>query len=375
MKFSCSSKSFKNVLFMVEKAIPKQSTLPVLQNLFLSLKDGKLLVRGNDLEMGIETTLSVDSEDSMGSVLVKSKTLTDVVSKLQSDSINFFVDEKHTLHVNTSDVQFKLLGLPISDYPAFPSLDKGKHIQLPVSVLRELIKLTLFSVSFDDTKKFLNGVLLSYENSSLTCISTDGFRLSLKSVNLGVDLDPFSVIVPYKAINEVLRILSIFEENKIVSIAVSDSQISFSCDSFLLISRLVQGQFPDFNKVIPDSFEHSIKISRRQFLQSCERANIIASSSNDTVKICYHDAVIDLKAQASNLGDFFETLPIVLSKGGKPLNISFNIKLIMDFLRVVEDDDFYLCFNNEVSPCRFTISSDPNYTYIVMPIRTRDFNG
>ncbi|MEK9657593.1 MAG: DNA polymerase III subunit beta [bacterium] len=374
MKFSCERKKFKDVCAMVEKAIPKQSSLPVLQNLYLSLNQGSLIVRGNDLEMGIENHITVKQSETDGAILVKAKTLNEIISKVQSDHLELSVNEKNSLNIKTEGIEFNLLGENIAEYPAFPNVESGQKLTLKVSELLDLIKFTIFSVSYDDTKKFFNGVLIECKDNSVSFISTDGYRLAVKTLHYNQDIAHISKIIPFKAINEVFRLLQSFDPNKTVEISFSETQISFTCEQFLLISRLIQGQFPDIDKVIPSEFEHKVKVSRRQLLSSCERASIIASASNDIIKFSYATNSITIVAQASALGDFKEVLEANSLEGAGELTITFNVKLILDYLRVMEDDDLVINFNNAVSPCKFDRPSDENYTYIVMPIRAREFN-
>ena len=374
MKFSCQTKSLKKALNQIEKVIPKQSTLAVLQNLFLSLKNNELTLRGNDLELGIENKISVqDGQD--GDVLIQAKTLSDIMSRLQSESIDVTIDEQFTLALKAGDVNFKLLGLDAESYPAFPEIIQEQVFSINVGDLLEMIKQTIVAVSFDETKKFFNGILISMEENNLNFTATDGFRLALKSLTLPGD-DTYHIkelIIPYKAVSEVARLLSSYDHQKIVNVALSQTQISFSCDDLLIISRLITGKFPDTKNVIPSSFSHQIKIPRLAFLQSCERASIIAASANDIFKITFKDSNLAIEAKAASLGDFKEVKDVTVINGSDEVSISFNIKLVIDFLRTVEHEEVVLSFNNAVSPCQFSIENDQEYTYIVMPIRTHSF--
>ena len=375
MKFSCQTKSLKKALNQIEKVIPKQSTLAVLQNLFLSLKNNELTLRGNDLELGIENKISVqDGED--GDVLIQAKTLSDIMSRLQSESIDVTIDEQFTLALNAGDVNFKLLGLDAESYPAFPEIIQEQVFSINVGDLLEMIKQTIVAVSFDETKKFFNGILISMEENNLNFTATDGFRLALKSLTLPGD-DTYHIkelIIPYKAVSEVSRLLYSYDHQKIVKVTLSQTQISFSCEDLLIISRLITGKFPDTKNVIPSSFSHEIKIPRLAFLQSCERASIIAASANDIFKITFKESnFLAIEAKAASLGDFKEVKNVDVIKGSDEVSISFNIKLVIDFLRTVEHEEIVLSFNNSVSPCQFSIENDQAYTYIVMPIRTHSF--
>ena len=374
MKFSCQSKSLKKTLNQIEKVIPKQSTLAVLQNLYLSLKDNQLTLRGNDLELGIENKIKVQNGKD-GDVLIQAKTLSDILSRLQQDVIEINVNEQSALSLNAGEVKFKLLGQSADAYPAFPEIIQEQIFSIKVEDLLEMIKQTIVAVSFDETKKFFNGILISMEDTTLNFTATDGFRLALKSLDLLGD-DKYHIkelIIPYKAVSEIARLLAIYDNQKMVNITLSKTQISFSCDDLLVISRLINGKFPDTKNVIPSSFSHQIKVPRLAFLQSCERASIIAASANDIFKITFKESALAIESKASSLGDFKEVKEVTVLKGEDEVSISFNIKLVIDFLRTVDHEEIILSFNNAVSPCQFSVENDNDYTYIVMPIRTHSF--
>jgi len=374
MQFSCSTSSLQKGIGIVEKAISQRTTLPVLENLYLDLSGNALRLRGNDLEVGIETTVGVNSAGIDGSILIRAKTFSSILSKIQSEIIDITVENSNRMIVKANKVDFEILCSSVDDYPVFPSIESGSAFSVKTGTLKDLIRHTLFSVSFDETKQFLNGIFVKVESGVLYFVATDGYRLSLKKKSLDtVNLPDFSLIVPYKAMNELNKILSGVSDDDDIQVNISDAQVAFSCDKFLLISRVIKGQFPDYRQVLPKHSDNLFSVSRFAMVNACDRATIIASTSNNVVRLQFTDDNLTIKANAAALGDFKEQIDVSRLQGSGDVKIAFNVKLVLDGIRGIDSDDVRLEFNQGISPCVVRSVTDEDYVYIVMPIRTNDF--
>ncbi len=373
MKFSCSTSTLQKGISIVEKAISQRTTLPLLENLYMELNGTELKLRGNDLEIGIETIVAVETSESGGSILVKAKTFSSILSKIQSGTVDIFVDPSNRMIIRGNKVDFEILCLSVDDYPVFPAVETGIFFDLKVTDLKDLIKHTIFAVSFDETKQFLNGILVKNDAGTLYFVATDGYRLSLKRRQLDGEVGDFSLIAPFKAMNELFKILPSFGDDVSVRVTVSDSQVVFAVDRFLLISRVIKGQFPDYRQVIPKQSDHSYSVVRTALLGACDRATIISSVANNVVRLAFDDESLVVRANAASMGEFHEVLEVARIQGSGDVKIAFNVKLVLDGIRGIDADDIRLEFNQGVSPCVIRSGADEDYIYIVMPIRTNDF--
>ncbi len=374
MRFSCSSTSLQKGIGIVERAISQRTTLPILENFYLDLSGGMLRIRGNDLEVGIETLLPVDSVGTDGSVLIRAKTFSSILSKIQSDIVDITVENSKRMILRANKVDFEILCSPVDDYPVFPSVETGVSFLIKAATLKDLIRHTLFSVSFDETKQFLNGIFVKGEAGVLFFVATDGYRLALKKCILdGVSLTDFSVIVPYKAMNELSKILTGMSDDDEIQVNVSHAQVVFSSKRFLLVSRVINGQFPDYRQVLPKHSDNLFAVSRMSLLNACDRSTIIASTSNNVVRLQFTGDSLVIKANAASLGDFREQVDVTRLQGVGDVKIAFNVKLVLDGIRGIDSDDVRLEFNQGISPCVIRSVADEDYVYIVMPIRTNDF--
>ena len=377
MKFKCNSSILLKGINHVLKAVSNRSPLPVMENIYMELGNKQLCLRGNDLEVGIESLIPIDSSDQSGAVLVKASTLNSIVTKMtdSNQSLSVEVDASNKVIIQSDQVDFDILGTAVDEYPTFPKLESGIDFTLTVSELRYLIRYTLFSVSTDETKQFLNGILFQRDGNQITLVSTDGFRLSVINKPYNQGGNDCSVIVPYKAMNELNKVLQLTEDDQQIQISVSENQVSFKLNDFLLISRLIQGQFPDYRQVLPKQSENVFKISRKALVLASERATIISSYSSHVVRLNFVQDKMTIRANAAKMGEFKEELVVTRQAGEQNVRISFNVKLLLDALKNMDSDDITLAFNNELSPCVVQQANDDHFTYIIMPIRTSEYDS
>ncbi len=376
MKFSVNRSELTLGVNTVCKAISNRTTLPVLENLFLELDNNKIVMRGNDLELGIEYILPVNVLESSNStgVLVKANTLNEILSKLNSDDVDIELNDQLKCNIKSSAIDFDIHGISVSEYPQFPEIEKDVQFELNSAVLLDLIKHTIFSVSYDETKQFLNGIKIESKANRCDFISTDGFRLSLKYEQFEQELPEFSCIVPYKTMNELSKILTSVKSDKI-KIFLSERQISFKVGTSTIVSRLINGRFPDYKQVLPKNTLFEYKISRQLLLSAADRANIIASHSNFVARFNFTDSMLTISASNSKLGDYVEQLEIQRHLGEREITVSFNIKLLQEALKIIDQQDVVFEINSELSPCVIKPVGDQTYTHILMPIRMSEFSS
>lgn len=376
MKFSIDRSEFTLGVNTVCKAISSRTTLPILENIYLAIQNNQIIMRGNDLELGIEYVLPVEVVDQQtpNGVLIKANTLNDILSKLNSDMVDIDLNELLKCNIKSSAIDFDIHGVSVDEYPQFPTLEKNIQFDVDSAILLDLIKHTIFSVSYDETKQFLNGIKIECKDNRCDFISTDGFRLSLKYEQFDKDLPEFSCIVPFKTMNELSKILTSVKSES-VQLFLSERQISFKVGASTIISRLINGRFPDYKQVMPKNTLFEYKISRQLLLSAADRANIIASHSNFVAKFHFTESLLTISASNAKLGDYVEELSLTRHIGERDITVSFNIKLLQEALKIIDQPDVIFEINSELSPCVIKPLGDQTYTHILMPIRMSEFSN
>lgn len=377
MEFTISKESLGFGVGLVERIVSARSTLPVIGNILFEASKNGLKLSANNLEMGIEVLLNAKVSKE-GSILIPAKTLGGVVSKLPSGDISFKLKEKGLININYKKSNFNIHGLPSDEFPQIAKVKETKAFSVEGKVLIEMIGQTVFSASSTEEKHVLNGILIETgkipnESTTLRMVATDGYRLAKSGAKVEGITGSSSVIVPSKAMVEVLKIFS-QNPSSTAKVIIGADQISFKCDDIYLVSRLIPGQFPDYKQVIPKSTETKITIDVASFLSAVERAAVIAAQSANIVKVEVKFNQLHIMASAPDVGSVDEVIEAEV-KGKEKSFVAFNVRLIADALKVIDSEKVLLELGEPLSPGLIKPSEskgNSEFVYVVMPIRTQE---
>ena len=362
MKLKIAKEQILRGLQITQGVIGARSTLPILSNVLMETDGDKLWLTATDLEVSVRCAIPAEIEQT-GSTTLPAKTLFNIIRELASSDLTIDVDDKNSAAMTSGASFFKILGLPREEFPPLPKFDSGFAYTLDQAVLRDMLAKTAYAASSDETRQFLNGVLLSFKNDKLTAVATDGRRLALNEHELDCPKDQEAdLIVPSKAVAELLRGLG---SEGTVKIRAVKNQVSFEFGDMLLLSKLIEGNYPNFRQVIPSQAEHRIQIERETLFSAVKRVALLTSDRSNSVKLTFSKNKVVVSAQTPDIGEAYESIPIKFS--GAELNVAFNPEFIMDPLRRLTSDEVYLEFNDELSPG--VIKCDTPFLYVLMPMR------
>jgi DNA polymerase III subunit beta len=377
MEFNCDKKELQAGVSTVEKIVATRSTLPIIGNILFEAGKSSVKLSANNLEMGIELTIKAEVEKE-GSLLLPAKTLSGIVSKLPEGRIGLKLNENRTVRITYDKSHFNLHSLPPDEFPLLPKVKEGKTITLDSEVLVAMIRQTIFAVSNSEDKYVLTGVMMETgksqmagDNSNLRMVATDGYRLAKKSAKVtGLGDGNINIIIPAKALTELAKIIE-GEKSQPVKIVVSGEQISFRYDDAYLVSRLIQGQFPDYKQVIPKKNTTKVTLNTAELLRAAERAAVIASGSANVTCFEVKGGKMHVTANTPDVGSVDEVIDAEV-KGQDKAKVSFNVRLITDVLDVIHSEKVIVELSEGLSPGTIRQDGDEDYIYIVMPIRTQE---
>jgi DNA polymerase-3 subunit beta len=374
MEFKCSRSSLYQGVQNVERIVSTRSTLPIIGNILLEAGKSILKISANNLEIGMEVLIKAEvSED--GAILVPSKIFSGIVAKLPDTDITVKTVDKGIVKISYKQSNFNINGLSPDEFPSLPKIKEGKSFAIDSKLFSEMIDQTVFSVSQSEDKYVLSGVLMEFgkstssgDSSNIRMVSTDGYRLSKRGSKVSTPI-PFetSVIVPAKALSEVSRMIQ-SEPDGSVEITLGGDHICFKHKDIYLVSRLIQGQFPDYKQVIPKASELKISMNCKTFLSAIERAAVIASSSANILRLEVKAGKMYVIASAPDVGSVNEIIEAEV-KGGEKAQVAFNARLIIDSLKVMNEESIVLELSGPLSPGVLRPVGSDDYTYIIMPIR------
>ena len=357
-------------LNFVQGIVEKKNTLPILSNVLLQLKDKKLSIVATDLDIIFYDEISDVKVISEGSTTTSAAVLYDILRKISLNSeLNFDLKSENKLSLKSDNSDFNLLCLPTDNFPTFSDEFDDQEIPLNTTKFLKLLNKTRISISNDDTRHYLNGVYFhiteDHGRNFLTGVATDSHRLSSSSLEIDTVNDFKSLILPRKTVYQLCSLLSEISEKLIMQIG--ENKIKFQIGNMKLISKVIDGKFPDYKKVVPTSNDKSLIVASKEFIDSIERVTSVSLDRKEGVKLTINKENIQLSVNSANSGEGNEKIKAQFNS--ESLNISFNSKYLIDIASEVEDKNLKMNFKDSISPVLIEDFSDKNSYYVIMPMK------
>lgn len=370
MKITCERSYLAHALGVTGRAVSSRNTLPILGSVLLETEDDKLRLTATDLDTAITCVIPAGVAEN-GSVAVPAGVLNDVVSKLPDSPVTLDVQDAKVA-VRCGKSQYTILSQPAEDFPTVPEISEGVDLTLPQSTLKEMLRLTTFAASKEESRSLLMGVLFEARNgssggSTLTLVATDTHRLAWKQAELKEELPQnISAIIPAKPLAELERVLKDSAE-EVVHIRFGSSQAQFRTSDATLVSRVLDGQFPNYEKVIPKSVQRKIVFERDEFHNAIRRVYIVARGSAEKAVLSSEGDILKLTAESQEVGKAYEEVPI--SMDGDNIEIAFNARYVMEVLNVLDAEKMTLELTGALNPGILKVEGRSDFLYVVMPMQ------
>jgi DNA polymerase-3 subunit beta len=370
MVFTCDKSILSEAVMNVSRMIPSKSSIPALEGIKMKAKDGFITLCGYDMEAGITTEVSADIE-SEGEIVLTAKLFADMIRKMDGDLIEVSVGDRYLTRITCGNTEFTILGLPADEFPELPSVSQGDAIEINQDILKSMIDQTLFAVAATDSKPVHMGSLFDLSDGSLSIVSVDGYRLALRREALP-DNRKLSFVVPGKVLSEVSKMLREDNEDK-VKLLVSTRHIVFSIGNYSVISRLLEGEFLDYKKSIPQMSGGTAIIPKRQFMDSIERASLLISDRlRSPLRILFDkDGMVKISCSTS-IGKFYDEFECKIE--GDSVEMGFNNRYLMDGLRAADTDEVRVEISGALSPIKILPPEGESYLFLVLPVRLKNEN-
>lgn len=376
MKLICTQENFKKAILAVEKVTSKQITLPILKNILLETKDGRLIFSATNLEIGIICKIGAKIEKE-GIIAVPAKLLSDFVSNLpQEENIEIEL-EGQVLKITCGKYKAKINSLDSEDFPIIPKEVKKSQFSLNSNKLKSIINKILTSVSLNNTRVEFTGININFEDNKVNFASTDSFRLveiktSIKKLDNFEELKKESIIVPAETLREVNKILSNINEDSQVFIIIENNQIFFNINDVKIVSRLINGKYPDYKQIIPEEYKTKIIINREELLRSIKISSVFTKIKEGEINIKSKNDKLLIKSELLETGE--NEVDIDINKEGEDQEVFINPRYLLDCLNTIENNNILIGINSGEAPISVKMINDnkeilSDYVYIIMPIK------
>ncbi len=363
MKLICSKLNLLNGVQIVSKAVSNKTTMSILECIMVDATKGIITLTGNDMDLGIETTIEGEIVER-GAIALDAKIFLEIVRKLPDNDITIETDSSFKTTITCEKARFTIIGKSGEDFSYLPIVERENSISISQFTLKEIVRQTIFSISDNDNNKLMTGELFEINGSELKVVSLDGHRISIRKILLRENYAPKKVVVPGKTLNEVSKILPGDADN-FVKISFAEKHIVFEFDNTTVVSRLIEGEYFKIDQMLSSDYETKVRINKKEFLECIDRATLLVKEGDKKpIIINITDGMMELKIN-SLLGSMNEEIDI--DKQGKDLMIGFNPKFLIDALRVIDDEDIDIYMVNPKAPC-FIKNANESYIYLILPV-------
>ena len=371
MRVICEKEKILRGINSVINGVASKTTMPILEGILIQTNDNELKLTSYDLEIGIEYILEAKIEEQ-GNTVVNATMFSEIIRKLPSKEIKITVNENNLLEIECEGSLYKLATMNADEFPELPKINVDNSIEIEQTILKNMIRKTIFAVSQEENRPIFTGCLFEVANNTLNVVAVDGYRLAIKSNILNEKANEFSSVIPGKTLNEVNKIIS--DSFDPVKIGISKNQALFEMENCKIVTRLLDGEFLKYSNAIPKNWETRIKVNKNNIQDCFERISLISSSSIEKEKkypvkinIDIGNVVISCSNQMGNAKE-----EIIVETEGKELEIGFNPKFFLDALKAIDDEDVYIEFGTNKSPCIIKPVENGDYIYMILPIKMKE---
>ena len=382
MKFSINRQVLIKHLSDVQRAISSRTTIPILTGVKISVDENGIVLSGSDSDISIETLIPVSEENNQieihtqGGIVLPARFFSEIVKKLADEKITIEVKDHFQTNITSAKASFTINGIDVNNYPNFPVIDSNEVITLPTALFKQVIQHTVIATSTQESRPILTGVNMTIKDGKLTAVATDSHRLSQRIISIAAPESQleknYNVIIPGKSLVELSRIV---ENQPTIEMMITENQVLFKAENVYFYSRLLEGYYPDTNRLIPASSSTQIVLNAYDLLQATDRASLLShEGKNNVVKLSIDSNKVELSGNSPEVGNVEESLAYQ-SASGDPLIISFNPDYMKDALRTFGQQDVQVNFTSAVRP--FTVvpadredENDNSFIQLITPVRT-----
>lgn len=362
MKLKITKTALLNGLQSVQNVVGTRTTLPILSNVLLRAEKNSLSLTTTDLDLTVQAAVECETAKA-GNTTLPVKRLFSIVRELPDGDIEITVDDQHAATLSCGASYFKIVGISEEEFPPIQKPEGKTSFRMEQAVLKEMLRKTSYAASTDETRYILNGTLMSFRGGKLTIVATDGRRLALVEQELDFPKDAEAdAILPTKAVSELMHALG---DEGDVKIFVREKNIAFELKTTTVLSKLVEGSYPNYRQVIPAQCEERISMERETLLAALRRIALVADERTMAAKFTFAKNRLTITMSSPNVGEAREVIPVKYA--GKEINVAFNPDYMMDPLKALANDEVFIELTDDMSPG--VIKSDIPFLYVIMPMR------
>ncbi|MCL2054681.1 MAG: DNA polymerase III subunit beta [Oscillospiraceae bacterium] len=364
MKFVCEQSAIHEALSIVSRAVPAKSPISSLEGVKLLLNKDTLELTGYDLELGIKTKIKVESEDC-GELILNAKLFCEIIRKMPCGNITVTVNDGMQTLIHCENAEYSVMALSTEEYPSIPDCEEGELLSFSQPLLKNMVNQTIYAVSVVDNKPILTGELFDIEDNIFNLVAIDGFRLAVRKESIS-NGNKFNFVVKAKALSEVAKLLKDDDKSEL-TLHVSKKHVIFEIGEYMVISRILEGEFHNYKGSIPDKHQTEITLKTKSIIGSLERSSLLINEkAKGPVKCLFKDGTAKISCSTA-VGKLNEEFPIEIT--GPAVEIGFNCRYLLEAFKASESDKVKMQLNGSLSPMKIVPVDGDDYVFLVLPVR------
>lgn len=377
MKFTIARDKLIAALNDVMKAVSSKTTIPILTGIKIDVTNDGVFLTGSDADITIQAYIPTEEDgveliqvSTTGSIVLQARMFNEIVRKLPTNEVEIEVTTGFATDIRSGKSAFNLIGLDASEYPLLPEVNADKQFSMPADLLKSMIRETVFAVATSESRPVLTGVNWNIQNGELICVATDSHRLARRKTQLEqLPADVTSVVIPGKSLNELNKILE--DSTNPVQVVMTNQQVLFKTDDMMFFSRLLEGNYPDTSRLIPEDHKTNVIINAKALLQAIDRASLLARDDrNNVVRFeIFEGNVVEISSNSPEIGKVQEQIEVETLEG-EALKISFSAKYMMEALKAIDGQDVVIQFTGPMRPFILKSANDDSILQLILPVRT-----
>lgn len=367
MKFICNTSTLADACQSVQRAVSTKTSIPAIEGIFIKALGTELVLTGYDLEMGITTSVPARIEEN-GGIVINARVLCEILRKLPDNNVCIESDERQVATIRSGEMEYSLIGIAPNEYPELPSVSGVFPIILQQSILKEMIRQTIFSVAVNENKVVHTGIKFEITQNEIKLIAVDGFRLAVRKETIDYTGEDTTFIVPAKSLSEVVKLFS-GDENATVSMCVGKRHIVYEIGQYTVVSRLLDGEFLNYRSAIPNLVSTTVRVNTKNLIDSIERTSLIITDKIKSPLRCHFDDNLIRISSTTALGTANDKIQAEIT--GSAVEIGFNNRFLLEALRVCDTDEVYLQLNGSVAPIVIVPPEGDRFLFLILPVRLK----
>lgn len=364
MKFTCNREMLSDAIGKVSRAVSPRSTIAALEGIYFRTEESSLYICGYNLDMGISTKILANIYEE-GSIVLSSRLFCEIVRKMPGDELEITCTENLITTIKSTEAEYSIIGISASDFPELPVIEGDRRISVSQGLLKSMIGQTLFAVSDNDSRPVCTGSLFEISEDKIRVVSVDGFRLAMRTEPITSTFST-SFIVPKKTLEEISRLMEDTDDKR-VEICATRRHIEFVINGCMIISRLIEGDFLDYNNAIPQNTTTEVRVNTRRMIEATERMSLLISDAiKSPVRCVFGENAVNFNCRTA-IGSATDRL--AAEAPNEPIEIGFNNRYLMDAFRAVSTDEMRLILGTPVTPVKVLPPEGDNFLFLLLPVR------